>query len=106
MIQANTSELSALWQAHQSQDMNASLAALVAAGCSEETTKVAYNAISRMASEARDFNHFAQMFGGEAPMKTKLTVSEAVSLQMATESARRGSTWQGNGGRTWEGSSR
>ncbi len=104
MNQHNSSHLAAFWHAYQSQDTEAGRRSLAAAGYSEEVTSTAFGAISRMASEARDFGHFAQIFGGEAPMKTKLSVAEAASLQMASREQSR--IWEGNGGRTWEGSSR
>lgn len=100
MSNTANSPLAALWQAHLAQDTQAGLRA-AAAGYSQENAATAFGALSRMASEAIDFGHFARMFEGESPMKTKLTVAEAAALQTAASAGR----WEGSAGRTWEGSS-
>ncbi len=103
MSNTTTSPLSALWQAHQANDSQAGLRAVASVGFNNENSELAFGALSRMASEAVDFGHFTKMFSGESPMKTKLSVAEAASLQMAQAESR--GNWYGNGGRTWEGSS-
>lgn len=99
----NNAELYNLWSASQSDDSGATTQAVLAYGCSSENSEVAATVVKRMASDASDFQHFCDMMSGEAPMATRLTVDEAAALQNGMFAA---ATWKGNGGRTWEGSSR
>ncbi len=92
-----------VWNAYQKNDPQAGVRALIATGRDEHQGTVAYNTIKRMAAEARDYSHFAAILKGEAPLSSKLSVQEAASLQGSTTNL---TSWTGNGGRTWEGSSR
>lgn len=89
------------------------LTTLINMGRSEAEAELVLDTLIGLAGKAKDADHFSSIVSGDVAAPVALSASEMQVLAggignatVAQASAARGSTWQGNGGRTWEGSSR
>ena len=89
------------------------LTTLINMGRSDVEAELVLDTLIGLASKADDAGHFSNIVTGDVAAPVALSASEmqvlaggiaSGTIEKSQASAR--ATWQGNGGRTWEGSSR
>lgn len=93
-------DLKNIWESIQKNDVAGLQTGLNKSGFHGERAERARDTMKTLASQASDYQNFVGLVQGEIQVRNKLSVQEVGSLAPAGAAAR----WEGNGGRTWEGS--